>query len=201
MWKQNLRQFGGQPENLSTSSYNSHELRQTAKYSHLSRCRAQNPTTREPPYIQRNPKPARLPRDNHKPSESPSPSRIKVDCNEPRKQSWSLTWPHQPHQPISYTRSLYAVFNEWTESDGWSTFDELDEVEYGVSAGTGVHGMGVRRNGLGIRSWSKREEEELVEHVQSNYADGKVVWPTVAKVFGRTEVGCMAKYHALVDHL
>ncbi|KAJ2543275.1 hypothetical protein GGF49_002161 [Coemansia sp. RSA 1853] len=200
MWKQNLRQFGGQPENLSTSSYNSHELRQTAKYSRLSRPQAQNPA-REPSHIQRNPKPARLPHDNQSPSKSPSPARIKVDCIGPRQQSWSLTWPHEPHQPMQYTRSLRAVFNEWTE-DG-STFDALDEVEYGVQGkakGRRVQ-MGVRRSGLGIRSWSKREEEELVEHVRSNYASGKVVWPQVAQVFGRTEVGCMAKYHALVDRM
>ncbi|KAJ2151649.1 hypothetical protein IWW43_005080 [Coemansia sp. RSA 1935] len=198
MWKQNLRQFGGQPENISTSSYNSHELRQTAKYSHLSRCRAQNPTTREPPYIQRNPKPARLPRDNHKPSECPSPTRVKVDCGGPREQTWTLTWPHEPHQPVPYTRGLFEVFSEW--ADSCSTFDELDKVEYGVQ-GAGERVQGTRGNGLGIRSWSKREEEELVEHVRSNYASGKVAWPRVATAFGRTEVGCMAKYHALVDHM
>ncbi|KAJ1726491.1 hypothetical protein LPJ61_005151 [Coemansia biformis] len=52
----------------------------------------------------------------------------------------------------------------------------------------------------GLQPWREDEESALLQHVHANYACGAIDWDRVASALGRTCVGCMAKYHSLIDH-
>ncbi|KAJ2734983.1 hypothetical protein IW152_001965, partial [Coemansia sp. BCRC 34962] len=53
----------------------------------------------------------------------------------------------------------------------------------------------------GLRAWSEKEEQQLIDFIKKTFAGKAIVWDTVAVELNRTGIGCMAKYYSLLELL
>ncbi|KAI9473153.1 hypothetical protein BX667DRAFT_410016 [Coemansia mojavensis] len=189
MWKQNLRQFGGQPENIPISTC-SHELKAAViKYSlgtgQRQGCQARKGTSDIRP-------------NTYSRSVSTKKGTPKYELHMDKAEQRSFEALEESLQqaqlPLPHNSSLQALLSP--EED--DIFDQDIEV-YNTMA---RQCEDLERFATptstdpGIRPWRKSEEAALLEYVEKNNGAS---WKEVAAKFNRTAVGCMAKYHALKD--
>ncbi|KAI8320350.1 hypothetical protein GQ54DRAFT_220878 [Martensiomyces pterosporus] len=109
------------------------------------------------------------------------------------------------------THSTRHIFDP-VQNDEHCIFDRLDEPDYqsqwdnfkcgnkpALRQTTTKERSAAKRllNKKNMRPWRAEEESELLQHIQKQYASRDISWDEVAHKFGRTSVGCMAKYYSL----